>query len=233
MQRVLRRRELGKVYVIPIILRPVDWKETLIGDLQVLPTDGKPITMWRNRDEAFQDIVRGIRKVIEILPFQKDGGKRRHEENIYIPLSEKELREALAAQEEALHVDPNNAHAYGEKAQILMGLEDYDKALTAIEQAIRLDPQNAEFYWRKGDIIDYVFHDQDKALALYEQAIRLDPNNPYSHFRRSLVLLFLGRTDDALSAIKKAIELGPDNWLQYDDTKEIILETLEQFEKET
>ena len=233
MQRVLRRRELGKVHVIPIILRPVDWKETPLSDLQLLPTEGKPITMWRNRDEAFQDVVKGIRKVIEILSTQKGKGRRRYQEDIYIPLSEKELQEALAIQEEAIRFNPYNAYAWSQKAKILLELEDYHKVLTVLEQAIRLNPNNAEFYWRKGDIIDYLFNDLDKALALYEEAIRLDPANPYPQFRMSLVLLFLGRDDDALRAIKKAIELDPDNPLRYEDTKEIILEALEKWEKET
>lgn len=65
MQRILHLRKINRIHIIPIILRPVDWQGTPIGDIQVLPTDGKPITAWRNRDEAFQDIVRGIRKVIE------------------------------------------------------------------------------------------------------------------------------------------------------------------------
>ena len=233
MQRVLRRRELRKVHVVPIILRPVDWKDTPISDLQVLPTDGKPITKWRNRDEAFQDVVRGLRKVIEILSTQKGKSRRRYEEDIYIPLSEKELQEALSIQEEAIRVNPYNAYAWSQKAKILTELEDYHTVLTVLEQAIRLNPNNAEFYWRKGDIVDYLFNDLDKALALYEEAIRLDPANPYPHFRRSLALLFLGRDDDALRAIKKAIELDPDNPHRYDDTKEIILEALEKLEKET
>ena len=46
--------------MIPILVRPVDWEKAPFGHLKVLPTDGKPITLWRNRDEAFKDIVQGI-----------------------------------------------------------------------------------------------------------------------------------------------------------------------------
>jgi hypothetical protein len=67
MQRALERHAIGEACVIPIILRPVGWKETPVGKLQVLPTDGKPITMWRDRDVALQDVVAGIRTVIETL----------------------------------------------------------------------------------------------------------------------------------------------------------------------
>ncbi len=51
--------------VIPVILRPVDWQSAPFGKLQALPKDGKPITKWANRDEAFLDIVQGIRQIIQ------------------------------------------------------------------------------------------------------------------------------------------------------------------------
>jgi TIR domain len=67
MQRVLDRHNAGEAFVIPIILRPVDWQDTPIGKLQALPKDIKPVTRWDNQDDAFVDIARGIRKAIEDL----------------------------------------------------------------------------------------------------------------------------------------------------------------------
>jgi hypothetical protein len=61
MSRALQRHEAGEARVIPIILKPVDWQHASFAKLQVLPTTGKPITTWRNRDEAFLDVARGIR----------------------------------------------------------------------------------------------------------------------------------------------------------------------------
>src|SRR5690348_14541991 len=43
-RRALERHESGEAYVIPVILRPVDWSEAPFSKLQTLPTDGKPIT---------------------------------------------------------------------------------------------------------------------------------------------------------------------------------------------
>lgn len=67
MKRALERHNLGEAYVIPIILRPTDWEGSPLGELQALPTDGKAVTLWKNHDEAFRDIARGIQKAIEIL----------------------------------------------------------------------------------------------------------------------------------------------------------------------
>jgi LuxR family glucitol operon transcriptional activator len=65
MQRAMERYERGKVRIIPIILRPVDWHNSPFGKLQALPRDAKPIVRWTDRDEALFDVARGIRQVIE------------------------------------------------------------------------------------------------------------------------------------------------------------------------
>jgi hypothetical protein len=61
----MQRHETGETVVIPIILRPVDWKGAAFEKLQALPKDAIPVTLWRNRDEAFNNIVQGIRKVVD------------------------------------------------------------------------------------------------------------------------------------------------------------------------
>lgn len=67
LERALELHEGGRAQVIPVILRPVDWQETLFGGLEPLPTNGKPVTKWDDHDSAFLDIVEGIKKVIESL----------------------------------------------------------------------------------------------------------------------------------------------------------------------
>jgi hypothetical protein len=67
MKQALERHELGSARVIPIILRHTDWKRAPFGKLQALPEDGKPVTSWSSRDEAFLDIGQGIRKVVKEL----------------------------------------------------------------------------------------------------------------------------------------------------------------------
>jgi HEAT repeat protein len=64
MTRALRRRKKDHICVIPILLRPVDWEMLPMSELQVLPTNGKPVTSWRNRDDAYLLIAKGIRKII-------------------------------------------------------------------------------------------------------------------------------------------------------------------------
>src|SRR4051794_16150221 len=65
--RAMERHEAGTARVMPVILRPVDWHSAPFGKLQALPRDGKPVTTWKNRDEAFTDIVRGIRETVTVF----------------------------------------------------------------------------------------------------------------------------------------------------------------------
>lgn len=68
MQLALIRHANKEILIVPVILRPCEWDETPLVNFSVLPTDCKPISQWRDRDHAFLDVVRGIRKIIQ--PFQ-------------------------------------------------------------------------------------------------------------------------------------------------------------------
>jgi hypothetical protein len=65
-RRALEMHDRDEATVIPVIVRPTDWEGSPLGRLQALPKDAKPITTWTNRDTAWLDVTRGIRKAIEI-----------------------------------------------------------------------------------------------------------------------------------------------------------------------
>jgi hypothetical protein len=67
MIRAMERHETLEARVIPIILRPTDWHNAPFGKLNALPRDGKAVTTWSNRDEAFLDVAKGIRRVVDEL----------------------------------------------------------------------------------------------------------------------------------------------------------------------
>ena len=72
MKRALERHETGEARVIPVILRRADWKSAPFGKLQALPQNGKPVASWAKRDEAFFDVARGIREIVEKLSTKSD-----------------------------------------------------------------------------------------------------------------------------------------------------------------
>ena len=69
-KRAIERHDQKEARVIPVILRYAQWKKSPIGKLQALPTDGKPVKSWQDEDEAFFNVVEGIRKAIEELAVQ-------------------------------------------------------------------------------------------------------------------------------------------------------------------
>lgn len=63
----LSRHAAGYTRVVPIILRPVDWREAPFSHLLALPKDGKAVTSWRIRDKALEDVTEGLRVIISQL----------------------------------------------------------------------------------------------------------------------------------------------------------------------
>jgi hypothetical protein len=63
--RALERHARREAVVVPVILRACDWMNSPLGKLQALPTDGKPIANWKNRDDAWLNVTHGIRRLVE------------------------------------------------------------------------------------------------------------------------------------------------------------------------
>jgi serine/threonine protein kinase len=102
------------------------------------------------------------------------------------------LQEALAAYEQALHLDPYHADAYVGKGDVLSWLGHYEEALQSFEQAIHLVPRDANYHNNRGLAL-YSLGRYREALVAYNQALRLDPHQVGALRGRSLALRRLGR----------------------------------------
>ncbi|AUX40898.1 uncharacterized protein SOCE26_023000 [Sorangium cellulosum] len=63
--RALERHRGGVARVVPILVRACDREGTALAEIEALPRDGKAVTSWANPDEAWRDVVRGIRAAVE------------------------------------------------------------------------------------------------------------------------------------------------------------------------
>jgi TIR domain len=63
----LQRHEAKQAYVVPVILRPLDWIDAPFAKLQAFPKDAKPVTTWPNQDEAFVSVTQGIRTAAKLM----------------------------------------------------------------------------------------------------------------------------------------------------------------------
>ncbi len=67
MQRALTRHASGDVIVIPVLLRSAYLQGSPLAHLQCVPRNGQPVTLWKDRDEAFREIVAEIHTAIQNL----------------------------------------------------------------------------------------------------------------------------------------------------------------------
>jgi tetratricopeptide (TPR) repeat protein len=65
--QAMKRHKAGEARVIPVFLRDCDWKGAPFGKLQGVPTDARPVTSWANRDEAFTDVAKAVRRAAEAM----------------------------------------------------------------------------------------------------------------------------------------------------------------------
>lgn len=60
----LARHEQGTAVVIPVLLRPCDWKSAAFAKLRALPANETPVTRWVDQDEAWVEIALGLRHTL-------------------------------------------------------------------------------------------------------------------------------------------------------------------------
>jgi formylglycine-generating enzyme required for sulfatase activity len=66
-ERAIERHKAGTACVIPVLLRPTDIEGLELFKLTGYPKGLKPVTQWQDRDEAFLDVVKGIRQAVDKL----------------------------------------------------------------------------------------------------------------------------------------------------------------------
>ena len=126
---------------------------------------------------------------------------------------------SIAELQRAISLDPNYALAYAGLARVyslapitgvLSGEEAMPKAREAASRAIALDDSLAEGHTALAFVKAHYEYDWVGAQREYLRALELNPNDAYAHlFYSNSYLSPLGRHDEAIGEMKKAIELDP------------------------
>ena len=119
--------------------------------------------------------------------------------------------EALASLERGILLDADAATAataHYLAGRTLLGLGRSDDAAAHFERVIERDPDHAEALdhlalWRFGR------QEYEQALALYRAHADLAPDDPTVHANTGVTLYFLGRRDEALASLERALALDP------------------------
>lgn len=151
MSRALEKHQNGEARVIPIIIRSADWATAPFAKLQALPQEGKPIDNWRKKDEAWTDVAKGIRQVVQELSSNANPSVNQrpneHRKPVWnIPLERNlfftgredilgEIREALLSSGRAA----------------FSGLGGIGKTQTAVEYAFRYKDDYQHIFWVKAE----------------------------------------------------------------------------------
>jgi tetratricopeptide (TPR) repeat protein len=154
----VERHERGDARVIPIILRPAYWVWASFGKLQALPKDAKPITSWPDPDDAWLDVVKGVRRAVGEL------FRERHEQA---------ARDQYAKAVEKAWVDEELSDAEAERLDALASELGLNTESTAdIEREVA------------GDTVGTILERQEEAARQEERSRRLE--ELYTQARRSL-----------------------------------------------
>jgi hypothetical protein len=67
MKILLSKHKRGQLRLIPIILHPVNWRNSPLSELLALPRENRPVVMWPSERNAWQIIIQSIRLICEEL----------------------------------------------------------------------------------------------------------------------------------------------------------------------
>lgn len=67
-EKALSRLKRGDVKVIPILLKPCLWDESLFSELQIIPRGAKAINSWTSHEKAYVEVANEIRDLVNDPP---------------------------------------------------------------------------------------------------------------------------------------------------------------------
>ncbi|MET4798151.1 tetratricopeptide repeat protein [Bradyrhizobium sp. LB11.1] len=115
---------------------------------------------------------------------------------------------AIADFNEAIHLNPNRASLFRDRAEARRKNGEQELAIADYDEAIALDPKLAAPYHERGLALA-AKSDLDRAILSYSTAVRLDPSDAQARFDRGLAFLARGQADDARADFEAALTLPP------------------------
>jgi serine/threonine-protein kinase len=127
---------------------------------------------------------------------------------------------ALAAQQRAVAIDPGYANAYAEIGTHEASMADFaptpalrdaaiTRSLAAADKAVALAPQLPDGWVARANTRFRLRWDWDGAQQDLAQALPLDPNRARTLFNSAPILFTLGKREQALALLRKAVAADP------------------------
>lgn len=214
MKRAMDRHEQGMASVIPILLRPCQWEKTPIAQLDILPRNHIPLVEFQDPDEAFCDIAKELRYVVEnsLINKRRDEGNELYRQGKY--------SEALIAYEQILRLKKSLATTI-DIGTVLNDLQRYEEALYTYDkymQTLKPEKRSLRTKTLSEDSPNYNRKYFEEALQVYEQIFQqsLSSSSHWSGMMLSDVpSLLTGIDQSVIDHLKQAIQHNPINPFLY------------------
>ena len=214
--------------IVPLILEACDWLGHQISNFQALPDFGKPITAWKPESDGWQNVVQGIRKMIEdmLAPAQSSSGTKPDKPdgedtaeqfqlaNVLFMLDQ--LDRAVDIYSNIIQLDLQNASAYTNRGIVKIHLRRYEAAIADLDQALTLNPQDTRAYTNRG-VAKGCLRQDEAAIVDFDQVLTLDPQYAHAYTDRGKVKNHLRRYEAAIVDFDQALTLNPQDAHAYTD----------------
>ncbi|MDR1659335.1 MAG: tetratricopeptide repeat protein [Desulfovibrio sp.] len=162
-------------------------------------------------EQVLEEVRKGQQRFTDISDFW--------EMEIRILAHEKKMAEALDASRKAIRLWPQNSDLLFLFGSLLDETGDKKDAFKVMETILESHPDNFQALNYVGYTLAEENHDLDRALELIVRANRLSPNKSYIVDSLAWALFKIGRAQEALIEIRRAVELGgqpdPSIWEHY------------------
>jgi len=138
--------------------------------------------------------------------------------NLGAVLAKRDTSSAIKSYERAIGLDPDNARAYNNFANVLIDSGRVDDAIRLYQKALTLERDPGVRYYILYHNLGVAFAekgDYDRAISCYKKAAMMKPDFYQAYEQWGIALNAQGRTQQAIEKYKKVIELKPDSFKAY------------------
>ncbi len=197
------RMVLGQLYTVKHDEKKAEEQFKTAQDLE---PDSEEVVLNLARLYAESGDIAREAKVIEAVPV--DDRTPKLEDALGAAYEQlKQGKDAIAAYQRAIDMDPSDASTRDALAQALLNDNQLDEALKQYNELAAADPDNAETLVHIGEI-QRRQEKYEEALATIRKALKLEPDNLDAGYNEGLLLDVLGRFDDAAQAYGKMVDLA-------------------------
>ena len=143
-------------------------------------------------------------------------------------LQRQHFREAIAAYDRALQLQPEEASLWMKQGMAYDGIQQFENAIAAYQKATQHAPNDASVWLKLGVLLENLNRPED-ALGVYVKVVELQPDNVWAWHDRGKVLETLGHPSKALLAYSRAVEIKPKFQLAVESRKRILIDRSDSY----